>query len=250
MGANLVTQPDQGDIKKFQSLVYTKRYNEILSGYDITPEELSRLCCTRWLSCDHMSWITKKLNGMQTETHCIYLNFTGDTDQSVRKKIESLRQKSTQFLFILNVSRSAHGNVYLGSYEQPGNHWTVCHVDTRERTVTYCDSLAWPSPIDLLNRIGKFIRIAYNEEVSLYMFVYAHDPSLGSQGHWCLSSCSPLYPLQQCGNVCGVVVMIVAAIACLAPDFVRELTKKCIMHQSVQFFSGTQRSIQSIFVWY
>ena len=163
---------------------------------------------------------------MQTETHCIYLNFTCDTDQSVRKKIESLRQKPTQFLFILNVSRSAHGNVYLGSYKQPGNNWTVCHVNTREHTVTYYDSLAWSSPIDLLNRIGKFIRIAYNEEVSLYTFVYAHDPSSGSQGHRCLSSCSPLYPLQQCGNICAVVIMIVAAIACLAPDFFRELTKK------------------------
>ena len=224
--ANLVSQPDQKDIKNFQSLIYTKRYDEILSGYDASPEELSRLCCTRWLSSDHMSWITKKLNGMQTDTLCIYLYFTRDIDHFVKKQTDSLRQKPTQFLFILNVRRSADGNVYLGSYEQPGNHWTVCHVDTRERIVTYCDSLAWSSPINLLDRIGKFIQVTYSEEVSLYTFVYAHDPSSGSHGHRCLSSCSPLYPLQRCGNVCGVVAMIVAAIACLATDFFRELTKK------------------------
>ena len=224
---NVVSQPDQTDINNFQSLIYSKRYDEMLSGYDASAEELSRLCCTRWLSSDHMSWITQKMNSMQEETFCIYLNFTRDIDRFVTKRIEPLKQKPTNFLFVFNVGKSGDGNVYLGSDQQPGNHWTACHVDTRKRVVTYCDSLAWPSPINLLEKIGKFIQATHNEEVSLYSFMYAHDPSSkGPHGHRCLSSCAPLYPLQRCGSVCGVVVMIVAAIACLAIDFFRQLTKK------------------------
>lgn len=140
--------------------------------------------------------------------------------------MKPLKRKPTKFLFLLNVGRSVDGNVYLGSNKQTGNHWTTCHVDTRERSVTYCDSLGWSSPIGLLEKIDKFIETTQKEEVSLYSFIYAHDPSSTSKGHQCLSSCSPLYPLQRCSNVCGVVVMIVAAIACLATDFFRELTKK------------------------
>ena len=224
--ANLVNNLNQKDIKKFQNLIYMRRYDEILSGYDASPQELSRLCCSRWISSDHVSWIIQKLNSTQTEKLCIYMNYTRDIEDFVRKNIAPLRQKPTQFLFILNVGRSGHGNVYLGSDGQPGNHWTLCHVDTQYRTVTYCDSLAWSSPINLLDRIGKFIQATCNEEVSLYKFMYAHDPHSESNGHRCLSSCSPLYPLQRCGNVCGVVVMVVAAIACLAIDFFRRLTKK------------------------
>ena len=75
---NVVSQPDQKDIKNFQSLIYSKRYDEMLSGNDASAEELSRLCCTRWLSSDHMSWITQKMNSMQEETFFIYLNVTRD----------------------------------------------------------------------------------------------------------------------------------------------------------------------------
>ena len=224
---DVVSQPDQKHIRNFQSLIYSKRYDEILSGYDASAEELSRLCCTRWLSGDHMSWITQKINSMQEETFCIYLNFIRETDRFVTKRIQPLQQKPTKFLFLINVGKSRDGNVHFGSNQQPGNHWTTCHVDTRERVVTYCDSLAWPSPVNLLERIGEFIQTTHNEAVSLYSFVYAHDPSsTGPQGHQCLSSCASLYPLQRCGNVCGVVVIIVAAIACLANDLFRQLTKK------------------------
>ena len=86
------------------------------------------------------------------------------TSIALLKRIEPLKQKPTNFLFVFNVGKSGDGNVHLGSDQQ--------------------------------------------------------------HGHRCLSSCAPLYLLQRCGSVCGVVVMIVAAIACLAIDFFRQLTKK------------------------
>ena len=79
---NVVSQPDQKDIKNFESLIHSKWYDEMLSRYDASAEELSRLCCTRWVSGDHMSLITQTMNSMQEKTFCIYFNFTQDASMS------------------------------------------------------------------------------------------------------------------------------------------------------------------------
>jgi hypothetical protein len=180
----------------------------------------------KWIVCTRIHFVS---------TWILRRNF----NRFVTKQIEPLKQKPTHFLFVLNASKSGDGKVYLGSYQQPANHWTTCHVDTHALIVTYCDSLAWPSLVTLLKRIGKLIQATHNEEVSLYLFVfvYVHDPSsTGPHGHQCLSSCGHLYPLQRCGSICDVVVMVVAAIECLANDFFHQLTKK-MDHTPVFYFS-------------
>ena len=63
----VVEHPCASSIAKFQELLYTNRSDEILQPYNMSPSELSRLCVDRWMSDDHMLWMTKMLNNMQTD---------------------------------------------------------------------------------------------------------------------------------------------------------------------------------------
>ena len=191
--------------------------------------ELSKLCCTRWLSCDHMDWMIQELNKVQGETKCVYMNFVLHIDCFIARRITPLQQKPSKYLFVLNVGKNRDGSVYLGSDAQPGNHWTMCHVDMHKKVITYGDSLAWSSPKHLLDKIEQYVRGTHNiyEQILSYSFVYAHEPSsVGPNGHLCGSLCVSLYPLQRCASVCGVVALVMAAIACLAPGFFEELTER------------------------
>ena len=85
-------------------------------------------------------------------------------------------------------------------------------------------TLAWPAPDGLLNKVDGFIKPVSND-VSNYSV--CHDPAntcprTGS--HRCGDSCAQFYPLQQCGSICGVVVLIVSAITCYNLDFVHHIS--------------------------
>ena len=100
----------------------------------------------------------------------------------------------------------------------------------------------------LLDRIGQYIQGTHNEQVLAYSFVYAYDPSsVGSNGHLCGSLCASLYPLQRCRNVCGVVVLVVSAIACLAYPFFSEFTTKQTVKKTTEacdVFKGSHEVLE------
>ena len=88
----------------------------------------------------------------------------------------------------------------------------------------YGDSLAWPALEGLLDQVNKFIKAASNDadDVSNYSFSMGHDSTnrcSQTGSHRCAQSCAQFYPLQTCSNICGVIVMVVSAIACYDLDF-------------------------------
>ena len=67
--ANVEEYPNNQSITHFQNLLYSSRTDEVLVDYDMPVDELSKLCCTRWLSSDHICWMTETLNKAQGETY-------------------------------------------------------------------------------------------------------------------------------------------------------------------------------------
>ena len=59
---------------------------------------------------------------------------------------------SIKSCFALTVGQDQYGT-FLGSDEQIGYDWTLCHVDTVARKIVYGDSLGWPLLIGLLERV-------------------------------------------------------------------------------------------------
>ena len=131
----------------------------------------------------------------------------------------------TKLLFAVNVGRSKDG-AYLASDNRRGAHWTLCFVDTMQKTIVYGDSLAWPVPDGLLERVYSFIQLVSKADGKAFTLVVCHDPySLSARGgHCCGPQCAQLYPLQSCSSICGFVVVVMAAIACHHPTFFDQLS--------------------------
>ena len=129
----------------------------------------------------------------------------------------------TKLVFALNVGRSGKGTSFLGCDKQRGWHWSLCHVDLTTRNIVYGDYLAWPIPIGFLSRVNKYIKaVNNNDDISM-----AHDSKSKcpmSDKHQCGDTCAQFYPLQTCSSICGVVVMITAAIACHNFDFFQHIS--------------------------
>ena len=217
----VVEHPCASPLAKFQELLYTNRNDEISQPCNMSPSELSRLCVDRWMSDDRMLWMTKILNNLQTDTYCVYLNGMINKDPRKLRRFSKtiLPRPLNQLLFVLNVGAS-HGKTFLGTDEHIGCHWTLCVVDLNVKRIIYGDSLGWPIPEGLVDKVKGYITAATKEDGSDYSVTMCHDSNSISpltSSHICNQKCVQLYPLQTCSSICGIVVIIMAALACLRP---------------------------------
>ena len=229
--ANVEEYPNNQSIMHFQNLLYSFHTDEVFVDYNMPPVgELSKLCCTRWLSSDHICWMMETLNKAQRETYCIYMNYIGNVERFVSRRIVPLQPKpSKYFLFIMLGMVTVQ---YI--WEVIQNQGTTGQSATLipRKIIMYGDSIAWQRPEILLDKIAQFVHEIKNESIVSYSFVYMHDSlSMGSSGHHCGLKCIHLYLLQRCSNICGVVALIISAIACLAPSFFDELIDRRVGQQ-------------------
>nr|XP_047122618.1 uncharacterized protein LOC105849511 [Hydra vulgaris]XP_047122625.1 uncharacterized protein LOC105849511 [Hydra vulgaris]XP_047122631.1 uncharacterized protein LOC105849511 [Hydra vulgaris]XP_047122636.1 uncharacterized protein LOC105849511 [Hydra vulgaris]XP_047122643.1 uncharacterized protein LOC105849511 [Hydra vulgaris]XP_047122652.1 uncharacterized protein LOC105849511 [Hydra vulgaris]XP_047122660.1 uncharacterized protein LOC105849511 [Hydra vulgaris]XP_047122664.1 uncharacterized p len=185
-----------------------------ISEYGMNPNTLSELCCTRWLSSDHMLQICSILNSCQNHTKVIYFNFMGNLEYLL-SKITVVPEK---LIFILNVGGNSE-KTFTGSDNNPGCHWTLGVYNNIDANFYYGDSLGWSAPDDFLFKLDLFIKKLYHVSTS-FNIVYCHDATTHQYGgKVCSSLCRKNYPLQTCGNICGVIAIIVCGISCLRYDY-------------------------------
>lgn len=202
----------------------------MISPYGVSHNELCTICLNRWLSCDPIRWLIKSLNGSQPHTYCLYLNeFRGDP--SSLKCFVNGSTKPDRFLFAVNVGRSSKGDTFIASDLQRGCHWTLCFVDITRREIVYGDSLGWPVLHGLIDKVHSFIRLACSAERDAFSVVLCHDPhsvNLRTGTHDCNFECAQHYPFQTCSSICGIVVMVMAAIACHNFPLFKLMSTSCI----------------------
>lgn len=120
-----------------------------------------------------------------------------------------------------NTDRHGTGKTYLGTDETPRYYWTMCHVNTVDKKLTYEDSLVWSYPTE-----STYIKdIPNDDDIENYSIITSYFPILSESGvHRCGENCSQFYPLQTCSSICGFIVMVITAIACLNPEYFHHLT--------------------------
>ena len=211
-------------IRKFQKLIWDTPTKNILPTYDMLPGTLAELCVTRHLSSDHVLWWVKKLNSTSDTHHFIYLNFIGQIQRYVARNID--RENRPSYLcFIINVGKNDNGDVHIGTDQMQGCHWTICVFHSTTGEAVYGDSAGWDIPTQAIDIIKSFIDMTF--EIQWVPNVrLCHDPITHSQGLRCSSNCSLSYPLQKCGNICGVVVIIVACISVHNIDLFHKMTSR------------------------
>ena len=222
--------PSPSLIEDFQKMLYFNRYDKICEENGMTAMELAMVCVNRWISSDHITWIMKALTEAQKDTYCIFLNGSLNTDSKTFRRFKNGNTDlPSKLLFALNVGRNERGT-FLGSDAHRGCHWALCHVDIVAKKIVYGDSLAWPFPNGLLCRVEKYLKVVCkDEEISDFSIVMLHDPQNKcpmSGTHRCGSTCADFYPLQTCSNICGVVVMVVSAIACHNFEFFQHISTR------------------------
>ena len=218
-------------IREFKSLMWCHGpYGQEIGSLGMDPSRLAWLSGTSFLSCDHMIWIKKKLNAMQTEALCLYLNYVikdqEGTERIVMRLTRGRPEPPKSLVFIINVGKMRSGDVYIGSDEMMGNHYSVCVVDNESTFIYYCDSLGWGPPLDLMSKVRRIYSTVYKKEMAGFTIFSCHDYNLANPVHFCdKSKCATFFPFQTNGNICGVVAIVVAAIACLAKPFFKYITK-------------------------
>lgn len=139
---------------------------------------------------------------------------------------------------------------FLGSDHQPGNHWTLCHVDANEKRIVYADSLGWAIPDNLLSKLDSYIK-AINVDLNVADFIVSttHNPNSKYPirgGHKCNHTCTWNYPLQTCSNICGIVVMVMARVACHHKELFQALTR---IKSSHQYFCQIHPDLENTLGW-
>ena len=139
--------------------------------------------------------------------------------------------KPDRFLFAVNVGRSSKGDTSIGSDLQRGCHWTMSLVDIDSRKIIYGDSLGWSVPHGLIDKVYSFIRLTCSADRDTFSVVLCHAPHCVNSRtgtHECNFARAQLYPFQTCRSICGIVVMVMSAIACQNLPLFKLMSSTCI----------------------
>ena len=150
------------------------------------------------------------INKEQSNTFCWVLNTVNDIERLVERRLQSYKPSS--LIFFVSVAIST-GKTVLASDHHRGIHWTLCQVNHTNKSVVYADTLGWQVPEGLTEKVNHFINAVYREDITDYEMNICHKPESTVNGHHsCTPSCAK-YPVQTCSNVCGVISMVMAALA-------------------------------------
>ena len=179
--------PSPAALNCFRSMILNRPASEFVEDLQMTPNELAMLCGKRYLSGDHVTWITKQLNKQNTNTMCFYLNRVHNIKETIeRTKNKANFKQPDNISFIINVGRGHDGHTYLGSDSNPGNHRTAAFYKRSNNTLVYGDSLGWVIPNRLEEKIGSFVSCIWGTDTTTTTTKYGHDP-----GYHCLLYTSP-----------------------------------------------------------
>ena len=185
----------------------------------MTPNELANICCNKWLSSDYMNLFIDRLNATQRNVHCILLNFLGQPGQHARLMNNA---KPRKIAFIINclIKRNA---AYLTECDEAGKHWSLAVYTREDRTLEYCDSLAYPFPEGVSDRVAGIIETVYGTPCKMKVVLSHKQEMVGA--HHCTNMCTN-YPLQNDNSSCGIIAIISMAMVCVAERAFNTLTNK------------------------
>ena len=199
------------DARTFMETIWASPPKSTVLSSGIAAEQLSKLCCGRWLSCEIIESVFELMNQMGP-AH--YLAVCSEAViHSVRAKQRLISLIINKLPQALNVKRLNDGKVLLGN----GNHWTYFVFSATLDELYYGDSLGWNLPANLLLVMKPIFEALYSASGKAYVrptFPVLMHPLLPSNSrHMCSSRCFQAFPQQNCANACGLSPLFMAAVA-------------------------------------
>eukprot|EP00112_Aurelia_sp_Birch-Aquarium-sp1_P008138 Seg1893.5 transcript_id=Seg1893.5/GoldUCD/mRNA.D3Y31 product="hypothetical protein" protein_id=Seg1893.5/GoldUCD/D3Y31 len=221
--------PSRPTLNSFRSKIHNRPYNVEIASLRMTPSELAQVCGKRFMSSDHMRWLVNKLNVQQQEMFCVYANSLFHVEAVNRFLEDNSTPKRIGVIFNVYKKRSVeHGVekwdvVVTREFGNTGSHFSIAVLDKERNEITYGDSLGWSPPQHLISEMRKVYEALFKERMPEMHVKESHDSSASQHGHLCSSRCSLHFPLQNDGNICGVVAAVMLAVACLLPEFFQRI---------------------------
>ena len=211
-----------GFLHDYKRLLLENRDGIVVINDTILTSDLMKLTGNRWLNLAIMQGFVDLFNDNHSETATFILNdLLAFNKENVQKESRFCGKQIRFFTFIINVGGDIK-ETFVASAEEPGLHWTLLYVDTIKNKWFYCDTLGWAVPKELKSTVNAVLE-ALSTELPLVRKpaqgrFLAHKPQSISRGsHQCMNTCFKNVPLQTCGNICGVIVAVMAAISCIDP---------------------------------
>ena len=148
-------------------------------------------------------------------------HWSEDLVSRFKNKFENINDAESIFV-ILNTGRHyweslKFSSTYLGAGVDErnellkGSHYALAIIDLRDKKITYACSTGWELPQEFDKRMDSLLE-TLGFQHSSFTLVKCH-PSRDEISHICQKGvCSENYPLQTCGVICGVVVIIISVI--------------------------------------
>eukprot|EP00794_Sanderia_malayensis_P006481 gene6481-7221_t len=132
-------------------------------------------------------------------------------------------------LFILNITKNPEQKTIVGSPTKCGSHWSILKFELASGEYVYLDSLGWTPPTNIKKAIGPIIQAIgkiSNTALALpHKVSQAHNVNCNRNRSTCTTTCLTNYPLQQCGEICGPITILMASLYVGAPkdwnDFIK-----------------------------
>ena len=201
---------------KFVPMIQSKHEYEEINELNLQVNTLEELVSDRLLRDSFLSWLINKINLQSENTYCLSYLEEYHGDQWNPNLLRRISRKCgsnlpERLILFLNVGK-CHTETFIGEfYDKNNKRYCACHYSLfvynfLSNQAYYCDSVGWNIPRQLTHPFGDLL-FAITGRFLTPCVLLAHRGNSFQGKHKCLyQSCSALYPLQSCGNVCGVTV--------------------------------------------
>lgn len=219
-----------GFLDSFKKLLFAYNDSKVVLGKATLSSDLATLSGNNWVNIATIQAFIDLLNAnsYNAETAAFILNDLIPLNKTeLQCWICTIWQgkQIRSIVFIINVADNIR-ETRVATPKNRGYHWTLLYVDTVENKWFYCDTLGWAPPTNLKSTVNSilhgFSRVFPIFRKPAYRQFIAHKPEGNGSGfHRCTESCFKNIPLQSCGNICGIIVVVMRAISCLSPTLWR-----------------------------
>ena len=219
-----------GFLDVYQKLLFGNADDKVVINKGILTSDLTTLTSNRWLNIAMINGFIDLLNAHHhnTMTAVFMLNdllILNDVDLQRHARSVMRGKQIKAIVFIFNVAGGIK-KTDVATPNKPGRHWSLLYIDAVENKWFYCDTLAWPPPTNINTTVNAILNVLAMEfpvfrKPAQGRFI-AHKPEGNQRGsHQCTNGCFKNVPLQSCGSVCGVIVVVMGAISSLYPTLWR-----------------------------
>eukprot|EP00794_Sanderia_malayensis_P017246 gene17246-18967_t len=244
-------QPDNLAVKELFSILQENSNGAVIYNRYIITQDIASICCNRWFSMGLMRAFVDLLNCKGSHTRAFILNETEAVISNILSNQIQLTPTNLNIehlLVIVNIGKNSDGTTFISDSNRKGCHWTLLDIDIKRKKYLYCDSLAWQVPSDLWMKImplcdaldklcGSTLRKPSLRNADLIKSAHSSGYMNSRGQHECGPNCLQNIPLQSCMNLCGAIVVSLAAICVLHQDIwkILQTTKECIYDPGLWF---------------